>query len=274
MAQRNAAVAVIGLGEAGRAIAGDLAGVATVIGFDPAGAGPPAGVRAAASPAEAVADASVALACVPASAVVEAATSVAAHLAPGTVYADCATAAPATKRAAAAAIEAGGGGFADVALMGAVPGRGLAVPALVSGPAAATLAARLAEWGMPAEVVSSRAGDAAARKLLRSVFMKGMAAALHEALDAATAAGCEQWLREEVVAELTRADAGLVERLITGTRRHAARRAEEMDAARALLAASGTPSEVTEATAARLRRMAADDAAQPDERADQARRRR
>lgn len=259
MAPRSATVAVLGLGEAGRTIAGDLADVTTVIGFDPAGEGPPAGVRVVASPAEAVAAASIILACVPASAAVEAATSVAAHLAPGTVYADCATAAPETKQATAAAIEGGAGGFADVALMGAVPGRGLAVPALVSGPAAETLAVQLAEWGMPAEVVSSRPGDAAARKLLRSVFMKGMAAALHEALDAATAAGCEQWLREEVAAELTRADAGLVERLIIGTRRHAGRRVEEMDAARALLAVSGTPSEVTEATAARLRRMAADD---------------
>ena len=40
------------------------------------------------------------------------------------------------------------------------------------------------------------AGAAAARKLVRSVFYKGLAAAVTEALRAARAAGCEQWLRQ------------------------------------------------------------------------------
>lgn len=262
MAQRSPPVAVLGLGEAGQSIAADLARVTSVTGFDAAGAVPPDGVEAAASPAEAVADAAVVLACVPASAVIEAARSVAAHLRPHAVYGDCATAAPETKQATAAEVEAGAGGFADVALMGAVPGRGISVPALVAGSAADRLAEQLTAWGVTVEVVSSRAGDAAARKLLRSVVMKGLAAALHEALDAAAATGCDQWLRDEIAAELTRADAGLVERLVTGTRRHAGRRVEEMEAARALLAASGVPSDVTEATVQRLRRMAVDDADQ------------
>lgn len=262
MAQRTPPAAVLGLGEVGQSIAADLARVTAVTGFDPAGTVPPDGVEAAASPAEAVTDASVVLACVPASAVVEAARSVAAHVRPNAVYGDCATAAPETKQAAAAEIEAGAGGFADLALMGAVPGRGISVPALVAGSAADRLAAQLTAWGATVEIVSSRPGDAAARKLLRSVVMKGLAAALHEALDAAAATGCDQWLREEIVAELTRADAGFVERLITGTRRHAGRRVEEMEAAQALLAASGAPSDVTEATVQRLRRMAADDGEQ------------
>ena len=43
--------------------------------------------------------------------------------------------------------------------------------------------------GMPVEVVSERPGDAATLKLLRSVFMKGIAAAAIESLEAAEAAG-------------------------------------------------------------------------------------
>lgn len=261
-------VAVLGLGEAGGALAADLAQHAAVTGFDPAGVEPPAGVRTARTTAEAVEGCEIVLACVPAAASVETAAGVAAHLAPGAVYADCATAEPERKQQAAAEIAAGAGGFADVALMGAVPGHGLSVPMLLAGPAAEALAERLRAWGTPVEVVSGRPGDAAARKLLRSVVMKGLAGALTEALDAAAAAGCDAWLREEIAGELTAADGALVERLETGTRRHAARRVDEMEAAGALLARHDVPAEVTAATARRLRRLAGGSGAEPAPAAD------
>ena len=64
-----------------------------------------------------------------------------AGLAPGAVYADLNTAAPALKRELAALVEPAGGRFADVALLGPVPARGLATPALASGPGAEAFAA-------------------------------------------------------------------------------------------------------------------------------------
>ena len=67
---------------------------------------------------------------------------------------------------------------------------------------------------------------AATRKLLRSVFMKGLAAAALESLHAARAAECEPWLRAEL-ASVLRADASLLDRLVEGSARHAARRVEE-----------------------------------------------
>ena len=53
---------------------------------------------------------------------------------------------------------------------------------------------------MPVEVLGGEPGAAAARKLLRSVFMKGLAASCVESLRAARAAGCEDWMRAEIEA--------------------------------------------------------------------------
>ena len=99
------------------------------------------------------------------------AASVRSRLAPDAVYADLNTSAPALKRELADLLA--GVRFADVALLGPVPARGLATPALASGPAADAFAALLEPFGMPVEVVSATPGDAAGAKLLRSVFMKG-----------------------------------------------------------------------------------------------------
>ena len=86
------------------------------------------------------------------------------------------------------------------------------------------------------------------RKLCRSVFYKGMAAAVTEALEAARAAGDEPWLREHIAAELAAADAGTMQRILDGTRRHAVRRAAEMEAAADMLTELGVLPVMTEAS--------------------------
>ncbi|MGZ4310454.1 MAG: NAD(P)-dependent oxidoreductase, partial [Gaiellaceae bacterium] len=63
--------------------------------------------------------------------------------------------------------------------LGVVPASGLATPALASGAGAGRFAELFRPLGMPVEVVGPRPGDAAGLKLLRSVFMKGMAAAAY-----------------------------------------------------------------------------------------------
>ena len=163
------------------------------------------------------------------------------------MYADLNTAAPALKRELAALV---GVRFADVALLGPVPARGLGTPALVSGDGAAAFAALLAPLGMPVELVSETPGDAAARKLLRSVFMKGLAAAALESLEAARAAGDEEWLERELTEVI---GAELLERLLEGSRVHAARRVEEMEAACELLASLGVEPRIAGASADVLR---------------------
>ena len=102
---------------------------------------------------------------------------------------------------------------------------------------------------MPVEVVSAAAGDAATLKLLRSVFMKGLAAAVLESLAAAEAAGHAGWLERQLGEAIGPA---LVERLVVGSRRHAVRRVEEMDAACELLVSLGVEPRVAAASRAVL----------------------
>jgi 3-hydroxyisobutyrate dehydrogenase-like beta-hydroxyacid dehydrogenase len=94
--------------------------------------------------------------------------------------------------------------------------------------------------------------------------MKGLAALLVESLEAAEAAGLAGETWDNLVGQLAAADEALVRRLVEGTRRHAARRVEEMEATAALLDDLGVDGTMSAATAAVLRRLAADPAAVPD----------
>ena len=238
-------VAVLGLGEAGSALAADLvAADAVVRGFDPAVASVPPDVEAALDAAAAARGSDVVLSVNAAAVAVEVARSAVDGLSAGQVYADLNTGGPALKRELAALVAPSGAAFADVALMAPVPGRGLRTPALVSGPGAEDFAARLGPLGMPIEVLGAEPGAAAARKLLRSVFMKGLAAACIESVRAARAAGCEDWMRAEIAGVL---DAALLERLLTGSERHATRRVHEVRDARELLAELGVEGRVSAA---------------------------
>lgn len=244
-------VALLGLGEAGSEIAADLvAAGASVSGWDPAGAPGIAGLDFAADTAAAAAGADVVLSVNWASAALEAAGDALPALTPGTIFADLNTAAPGRKREVAAALEPSGARFADVALLSPVPGRGLATPAMVSGPGAGALVAALAPLGAAMEAIGPQPGEAAERKLLRSVFVKGMAIAALESLEAARAAGQEEWLRAHLLETIEGADAAMLERLVGSSRTHAKRRAEEMAAAAEMLDELDTPAAISRAAAA------------------------
>jgi 3-hydroxyisobutyrate dehydrogenase-like beta-hydroxyacid dehydrogenase len=235
-------VAVLGLGEAGRLIAADLAAAGcTVRAWDPVAR--PAGIPLTGSDAEAVTGADVVLSLTTAAHALTAAASVAGALAPGAVYADLNTSAPELKRTLAAALPVA---FADVALVGVVPGLGLRVPALASGAGAERFAELFRPLGMPVEVVGERPGDAAGLKLLRSVFMKGIAVAAFEALAAAREAGVEGRVRADIAGVLGEP---LLERLLEGSQAHAARRVDEMEAAAAYVRELGVEPRVAVAAA-------------------------
>jgi 3-hydroxyisobutyrate dehydrogenase-like beta-hydroxyacid dehydrogenase len=127
---------------------------------------------------------------------------------------------------------------------------------LASGPAAAPTARVLAGLGASIEVLDGPAGLAATRKLLRSVFYKGMSSSIVEALDAARAAGLEGWLHEHIATELSRGDAAMVDRIVTGTRQHAVRRGAEMAAAAQMLTELGVPPVMADASRALHERLA------------------
>lgn len=251
-------VAVLGLGEAGGAIAGDLIRTGAIVrGYDPADVPVPDGVTATSGESEAVAGAHLVLSVNSASAALDALRAAVAAVPEGAVWADLNTASPGAKRALAAVAADHAVTFADVAIMAPVPGRGLRVPMLACGAGAARVAQLLVPLGASVDQVEGEAGTAARRKLLRSVFFKGMAAAVLEALAAARAAGCEEWLRENIAAELARADAGTVDRLVSGSHRHAVRRTAEMAAAAEMLTELGVDPDMAAASRTLLARLSA-----------------
>ena len=253
-------IAVLGLGEAGSVIARDLVAAGTrVRGYDPAvTAAEP--ILDTASEAEAAREAHVVLSVNSAKAAVDAFKAGLSGLSvdgsPDLLWADLNTASPGIKRQLAGIAADAGVPFADVAMMAPVPGRGLRVPMLASGTGAARYAALLSPLGADIEVLDGPAGLAASKKLLRSVFYKGMAASIVEALAAARAAGDEQWLREHIAAELAGADAATLDRITDGTRRHAVRRTAEMEAAADMLTELGVPPLMTDASRAVHERLA------------------
>ena len=254
--ERSPVVAVLGLGEAGSVIARDLlAAGAGVRGYDPAVVADP-GITDTRGEAEAARGAHLVLSVNSAKAAVDAFRAGLPGLGPDALWADLNTASPGLKRELASIAAVGGVSFADVAMMAPVPGRGLRVPMLASGNGAERFASLLAPLGADIEVLVGPAGLAASKKLLRSVFYKGMAASIVEALEAARAAGDEPWLREHIAAELAAADAGIVDRIVDGTARHALRRAAEMEAAAAMLTELGVRPVMADASRALHERLA------------------
>jgi 3-hydroxyisobutyrate dehydrogenase-like beta-hydroxyacid dehydrogenase len=248
-------IAVLGLGEAGSRLAADLVSLGVEVrGYDPVPVSAPEGVDQVGDPESAVSGSTVVLALTTASTALTAAESALPGLVRGAIYADLNTTSPALKQDIAALVDGTGARFADVALLGPVPARGLATPALAAGSGAQAFAEVFGPLGMPVEVVSDRPGDAATLKLLRSVFMKGLAASALESLRAAEAAGHASWLEREIAAVVGEP---LLERLVEGSRRHAVRRLDEMDAARELLLELGVEPRIAAASAAVLAELAA-----------------
>lgn len=250
-------VGVFGLGEAGSLIAGDLSAAgASVVGFDPAPVPSPPGVERTDDPGAVATRSSVILSITAAVDSETALTQALDSVEPGSLYADLATGSAELKRRLAEIAGENRLEFVDVALLSTVPGRGVSTPSLASGPGSQRYAAVINRLGGRCEDIGGHPGDAATRKLLRSVVMKGLAGLMIEAMRAARATGQEGWLWADLVSEITQADEILLTRLVTGTGVHAARRLHEMEAATDLLQDLGVEPVMTRATVDSLRETA------------------
>ncbi|UTX52996.1 NAD(P)-dependent oxidoreductase [Leucobacter aridicollis] len=242
-------VAILGLGEAGAIYARGFrdAGFA-VAGYDPfATVGEP-GIRQEAELTAALSGAELVVSLVGARAAAAVANEAFAGMAAGAVYADLNTGSPALKEQLESEASASGVLFADVAVLAPVPRSGVRTPLMASGLGAARFDELVKAADTPVQVVDGKAGEAAGRKLLRSVFMKGLAAVVIESVGAAELAGAETWLREQIVAELSGDAEALIQRLIDGSTTHAARRAHEVADAKEYLEDLGQPTWMSTAT--------------------------
>jgi 3-hydroxyisobutyrate dehydrogenase-like beta-hydroxyacid dehydrogenase len=248
--QERSRIAILGLGEAGGRIAADLiAARADVRGYDPDPARAVRGLTPTVDAASASAGCDVVLSANTADAAVDAAEAALPGIAAGAVFADLNTGSRELKREIAKLVASSGALFADVALLGPIPLKGLGAPVLASGDGAQRFADLLGPLGMPVTVISEQPGDAAALKLVRSVFMKGLAASVVESMQAAEAIGYEDWLAGEIEAII---GTWRLERALEGSRAHAARRVAEMNAARGLLLQLGVEPHIATASGAQL----------------------
>lgn len=230
-------VAVIGQGEAGSLIAGGLqeAGL-EVVGFDPVVPAHPT-VPMTASVEDAVDGADIVLSLNSSTVAFRIAQQVAPLLKGGAIYADLNTGTPALKKKLAALFA--DGAFADVAIMSPVPGLSAKVPMGVAGTAARRFVDLLEPFGLNLEFVSDVAGEAAARKLIRSVLAKGIAAVTIDYLWAAESLGLQDWAYDEVQREFDAMSAETAKRYLTGTVKHVKRRQIEMIDVNEMLNESG-----------------------------------
>jgi len=235
------ALAFIGFGEAGQALAAGLRaeGVASIAAWDILfpdaqggarlrAAAERLGVRMGRDAPDAVRGADIVLSAVTAASNLEAARQAAPGLSGAQFYVELNSVSPNRKRQAAE-IVGSRARFVGMAVMAPVHPLRHKTPVLVSGPAAADIVPLLRRCGMDVTDVGADVGAAAAVKMVRSVMVKGLGALTQECFLAARRAGVE----DRIIASLTQsfpmidwaklADYNL-ERMAT----HGLRRAAEM----------------------------------------------
>jgi len=149
------------------------------------------GVQPARSMADLCERATLVMSAVTASNTLAVAEEAARHLRAGTVFLDLNSASPGTKQQAARAIDGAGGRYVEAGVMTSVPPYGIAVPMLLGGEHAQTLAQTLTGWGMDARAVAAEIGVASAIKMCRSIMIKGMEALVIESYSTARRYGVE-----------------------------------------------------------------------------------
>lgn len=212
------------------------------------------GVQGCDTSREALTDTPIVLSLVTADQATPAAQDAARHIAPGTLFCDLNSVSPGRKRANAAAIEAAGGRYADVAVMAPVQPAALNVPLLISGPHADVAAEMLRNIGFTKiQICGAAIGAASATKMVRSVMIKGIEALTAEMILAADAAG----VTEGVLASLGGDWAAKTDYNLDRMLAHGTRRAAEMEEVAQTLHELGIDPLMTEGTIIRQRALGA-----------------
>ena len=193
--------------------------------------------------------ADVLFAAVPSSFTMDVCNEIKEYLRPNQVYVDVSASTPVTKTAIWEAIKDTGILFADAAMLGSLPKDKHKVPITASGNGAAKFYELMTPYGMKITLAGEKAGSASAIKLVRSIYMKGIAGLMIEMLQAADAYD----VTEEVVASISKSMDDIpftshLNRLVTGTALHCTRRAAELKGSIAMLGEEDLSAEMTVAT--------------------------
>jgi len=233
-------IAILGLGEAGSHFANDLVGLGIeVSGWDPnleRTISPK--VKFASDNPTAVRNADIIFSVNYTSESRNIAKEVLPNLKKGALYCEMNTSAPVTKQEIESILKPAHIHFVDLAIMAPVPPKGIKVPLLASGGGAQLLANQLVPYDLNLTVLNNNTGDAAGRKLLRSIVYKGVAAVICEAMEAGQQLGLEEYIRTQINSIIGENDA-LIDRFVNGSRTHAKRRMHEMEAVVNMLEGEG-----------------------------------
>jgi 3-hydroxyisobutyrate dehydrogenase-like beta-hydroxyacid dehydrogenase len=251
-------IGLLGFGEVGHVLAADLS-AHDLVAFDPVVTTLGLSAPSAAAVAR---DAELVISAVTAANTLAAATSVAAVMTSRCWFLDLNSASPSQKQSASAVIEQAGGRYVEAAVMSPIDPRRLAAPILLGGPHAADFAPIARALGFSAaEVYADTVGPASATKLCRSIIVKGLEALVTESMLVASTWGVEQRVLDSL-SNLFPADWNeLSAYLISRSRQHGIRRAEEMQEAARMVSDAGVTPWLAQATA--LRQAATGRAEQP-----------
>ena len=111
---------------------------------------------------------------------------------PGTLFLDCNSCAPDTKRESAKLIDKDGGRYVDVAVMAPVHPRLHQTKVNISGPHSDDAEKLMRQLNMNVEVMEGDVGHASSTKMVRSIMIKGLEATMIECVLAGRKAGVDE----------------------------------------------------------------------------------
>lgn len=251
---------IVGFGEGGSLIAKGLTehGLREIQAYDPAVAGTSgAGIRRqaamldialAASLNELVCRSNVIFSLVTPSEAHEVARAAAPHLGPGALFVDFNSTVPEAKARSSSVIESVRGLYVDAAVLGSIRAFGHAVPVWAVGSGAKTFRESFTPFGMHIRVLAGEAGTAAAVKLLRSVFTKGLEALGIETLLVAEAFGVRELILQALGDLDEKPMAEIIRLMVTTHPVHALRRLHEVEQAIEMIRKGGLDPVLTNST--------------------------
>ncbi len=148
------------------------------------------------------------------------------YLKPEALFCDLNAATPALKKHLSQIVPAGA--FVDVAVMRPLGEQNIRAELAVAGSGAKTFVELFGGLDFEIEYVSEIAGEAAARKLIRSILEKGVAALVIDTLWAAKAMGLQDWAIDEIRREFESSSAQTVKHYLDHTQQHPKRESVEI----------------------------------------------
>lgn len=178
------------------------------------------------------------------------------HLRSNQIYADVSASTPNTKMKIWENVRERGVLFVDAAMMGSLPKDKHKVPIMASGNGAKRFKELMTPYNMNITIVGEKAGDASAIKLIRSIFMKGIASLMIEMLQAADAYN----VTSEVIASISKSMDNIpftshLDRLVISSAIHCKRRADELTGSILMLEEAGLDSSMTNSAKHRLQSL-------------------